>query len=424
MTRNVLILTSDAASAVSLSESLSAGGYESVHIDDVDAVVDYLGDHDPGLCLSDVDGAERLLCEHRLGLPPLVVVDSEPDLETAVSLVRRGARDYIGSDHNDLLAKTDSHYCEASAGAAIFASPASKRCAELARRVARTDVSVLVTGESGTGKEVIARLIHEHSDRSRGPFIAINCAAIPENMLEAMLFGHVKGAFTGAVQSQPGKFELAHGGTLLLDEVSEMPLALQAKLLRVLQEREVERLGGRAPIAVDVRVIATTNVDVKKAISDGTFREDLYYRLSVFPLSLHPLRERSEDVALLAEHFVNKHGARLGRQNVCLGVCAVKALKSYRWPGNVRELENVIQRVLVLTGGAEIRAEDLDLPIVVEERDDSLRDQREEAEAAVIIEALRANNNRRKATAEQLGISERTLRYKMKRLKEIGVMEY
>lgn len=423
MNRSVLVFTEDTQRASDLSAQLDAGGFKSVHLTDAQAAEAYLNDHSAGLCLSDVRSAHGLLNQSQVQLPPLMVVDEAADLDTAVAVVRGGAVDYVAAGNDELLTKTENHYRERGVGSGIFAAPASKRCAELARRVAGTDVSVLVTGESGTGKEVIARLIHDSSSRSAGPFIAINCAAIPENMLEAMLFGHVKGAFTGAVHSQPGKFELANGGTLLLDEISEMPLALQAKLLRVLQEREVERLGAREPVAVDVRVIATTNVNVKQAISAGTFREDLYYRLSVFPLSLQPLRKRHEDIDLLASHFVNKHAPKIGCADAKINAQALEKLHDYGWPGNVRELENVIQRALVLCCDAQIRAADLDLPIVVAERDDNLRDRSREAETEVILSALEANQQNRQATAQQLGISERTLRYKLKRMKDSGLLE-
>lgn len=423
MNRSVLVFTQDARQAERLSAQLIAGGFDSVHLSGADAAQEYLSERSAGLCLSDVGSAHRLLNQTQVQLPPLMVVDEADDLAGVVSVVRNGAVDYLCAGNDELLAKTDRYYRERSLSSGIFAAPASKRCAELARRVAGTDVSVLVNGESGTGKEVIARLIHDSSNRSDGPFIAINCAAIPENMLEAMLFGHVKGAFTGAVQSQPGKFELANGGTLLLDEISEMPLSLQAKLLRVLQEREVERLGAREPVSVDVRVIATTNVDVKQAIAAGTFREDLYYRLSVFPLSLQPLRERQEDIDQLASHFVNKHASKLGCAGATISAAALQTLHDYTWPGNVRELENVIQRALVLCCNGEIQLTDLDLPIVVGERDSSLRDHSREAESQVIVSALEANQQNRKATAQQLGISERTLRYKLKRLKDSGVLE-
>src|ERR1700760_382777 len=232
-------------------------------------------------------------------------------------------------------------------------APNSIRLIELARRVAASDCTVLIVGESGTGKEVLARFIHRCSPRSRQPFIAVNCAAIPENMLEAMLFGYERGAFTGAHAAHPGKFEQAQGGTLLLDEITEMPLGLQAKLLRVLQEREVERLGGRTPISLDVRVLATTNRRLREEVSAGRFREDLYYRLNVFPLAISPLRARREDVLPLAMQLLSGR-CRPGAQIPALSAEAAQLLLTYPWPGNVRELDNLLQRALILVNGPVI----------------------------------------------------------------------
>jgi len=305
----------------------------------------------------------------------------------------------------------------------IAVSPAAQRCFDLAQRVARTDVSVLIGGESGTGKEVVARFIHDNSARAAGPFVAINCAAIPEHMLEAILFGHEKGAFTGAHQMREGKFELARGGTLLLDEISEMPVALQAKLLRVLQEREVERVGGKRPIAVDVRVIATTNRDLKASIADGRFREDLFYRLSVFPLELDALRARRQDIRPLAEHFLAKHGRADMRPT--LSGAALEALEAHDWPGNVRELENVIQRALVLWNGAAIEPSDLGLAATpqraVDVRALPLDERMLHTEVEIVCEALKHHAGRREATARALGISVRTLRHKLKRWRDMGI---
>jgi len=305
----------------------------------------------------------------------------------------------------------------------IAESNAARRCFDLARRVARTDVSVLIAGESGTGKEVVARFIHDNSARAAGPFVAINCAAIPEHMLEAILFGHEKGAFTGAHQMREGKFELARGGTLLLDEISEMPVALQAKLLRVLQEREVERVGGKRPIAVDVRVVATTNRDLKASIADGRFREDLYYRLSVFPLELDALRARRQDIRPLAEHFLQKHAR--GGVRATLSDAAADALAAYEWPGNVRELENVVQRALVLWNGVAIEPIDLGLPAasarVVDIRALPLDERMLHTEVEIVSEALKHHAGRREATARALGISVRTLRHKLKRWRDMGI---
>src|SRR6186713_2781715 len=229
----------------------------------------------------------------------------------------------------------------------VALAPVSIRLMELARRVSQSDCTVLIVGESGTGKEVLARFIHRCSPRSRQSFVAVNCAAIPENMLEAILFGYERGAFTGAHAAHPGKFEQAQGGTLLLDEVTEMPLGLQAKLLRVLQEREVERLGGRTPVALDVRVLATTNRNLRGEVAAGRFREDLYYRLNVFPLTTAPLRERRDDVLPLAMHMLNAR-CRPGERIPALSAEAAHVLLTHTWPGNVRELDNVMQRALIL----------------------------------------------------------------------------
>src|ERR1700754_847796 len=236
---------------------------------------------------------------------------------------------------------------------------------ELARSVATSDCTVLIVGESGTGKEVLARFIHRCSPRSRQPFIAVNCAAIPENMLEAMLFGYERGAFTGAHAAHPGKFEQAQGGTLLLDEITEMPLGLQAKLLRVLQEREVERLGGRTPIPLDVRVLATTNRRLREEVSAGRFREDLYYRLNVFPLAISPLRARREDVLPLAMQLLRAR-CRPGEQIPALGADAAHLLLTYPWPGNVRELDNLLQRALILVNGPVIHKEHIQFELANE----------------------------------------------------------
>jgi two-component system response regulator FlrC len=316
----------------------------------------------------------------------------------------------------------------------------SIRLIELARRVAASDCTVLIVGESGTGKEVLARFIHRCSPRSRQPFIAVNCAAIPENMLEAMLFGYERGAFTGAHAAHPGKFEQAQGGTLLLDEITEMPLALQAKLLRVLQEREVERLGGRTPISLDVRVLATTNRRLREEVAAGRFREDLYYRLNVFPLAISPLRARRDDVLPLAMQLLSAR-CRPGEQIPALGADAAHLLLTYPWPGNVRELDNLLQRALILVNGSVIHKEHIQFelaneaghasepapivaikPVAVEvASSNSLARSLDETERDLILDALRSGQGNRREAAERLGISPRTLRYKLARLREAGV---
>lgn len=305
----------------------------------------------------------------------------------------------------------------------------SRRMLELAQRVARSDCTVLIVGASGTGKEVLARYIHRHSARAAGPFVALNCAALPESMLEAILFGYERGAFTGAHAAHAGKFEQAQGGTLLLDEVTEMPLALQAKLLRVLQEREVERLGGRGLLALNVRVLATTNRRLREEVAAGRFREDLYYRLNVFPLPLPPLRARREDVLPLAMQLLGAH-CRPGAPIPALSAEAAHLLLTYLWPGNVRELDNLLQRALILLSGPVIRPEHIQFEPLADgvaacggeavPAAGSLAGSLDEREREMILAAVRGGKSR-SAAAQSLGISARTLRYKLARLREAGV---
>src|SRR5690606_12248406 len=291
------------------------------------------------------------------------------------------AIDYLAKPFSpEVLLSTVSRYVAPEAVANIepvVAAPASKQLLALCARVARTDASVMISGPSGSGKEVLARYIHQLSARNSGPFVAINCAAIPENMLESTLFGYEKGAFTGAVNACPGKFEQAQQGTLLLDEITEMDLNLQAKLLRVLQEREVERLGGRKTIKLDVRILATSNRNLKQAVAQGEFREDLFYRLNVFPLVWPALCERPEDIVPLAQHLLQRHCHHNGRSQVILTPAAAQRLQRYSWPGNVRELDNVMQRALIIAAGDEIDVDDIML-----EQADMLPPAREPALAA------------------------------------------
>jgi len=301
----------------------------------------------------------------------------------------------------------------------------------LATRVASTDCTVLINGESGTGKEILARYIHDRSPRARAPFVAINCAAIPENMLEAMLFGYERGAFTGALNSHAGKFEQAQGGTLLLDEITEMPLSLQAKLLRVLQEREVERLGARAMMSLDVRVVATTNRDLRAQVQAGAFREDLFYRLCVFPMTIPALRERRDDVLPLAMRLLELRSPR-GARIPALSADAAQLLLGYDWPGNIRELDNLLQRAMILTSGALIEAAHIHFETlreaqpprrsaaVVDLNGRPLRTSLRAAESHILLGALRAGASRREVAAK-LGISPRTLRYKLAQLRSAGI---
>jgi two-component system, response regulator FlrC len=310
----------------------------------------------------------------------------------------------------------------------VASSASSRSLLALARRVAVNECTVLIIGDSGTGKEVLARFIHRNSPRAPQPFVAVNCAAIPENMLEAILFGYERGAFTGAHVSHAGKFEQAQGGTLLLDEVTEMPLGLQAKLLRVLQEREVERLGGRTPLPLDVRVLATTNRRLREEVAAGRFREDLYYRLNVFPLAIAPLRARRDDVLPLAMQLLNAR-CRPGTPIPALSAEAAHLLLTYQWPGNVRELDNLLQRALILVSGPVIHPEHIQFELAndgphLEQQASgaaSLAASLGARERDLILDALRAGNGNRREAAESLGISARTLRYKLARLREAGV---
>jgi len=292
---------------------------------------------------------------------------------------------------------------------------------ELARRVADSNATVMISGESGTGKEVFARFIHRCSPRAQQPFVAINCAAIPESMLEALLFGFDKGAFTGACTARTGKFEQANGGTLLLDEISEMDLNLQAKLLRVIQEREVERLGSNRPLALDLRLLATTNRNLRQEVEAGRFREDLYYRLNVFPLHLPPLRERSDDILPLARKFL----ADLRPQHTPqLDAGACRLLRSHAWRGNVRELENVMQRALILSAGPVITGAHLvfetPAPACTTDHAEIPEGDLKAQEKAIIIGAITSHHSR-KLAAEKLGISPRTLRYKLAQFRKAGM---
>jgi two-component system response regulator FlrC len=314
----------------------------------------------------------------------------------------------------------------------VAVAESSQQLIQLAARVASTDCTVLIEAESGTGKEVLARFIHRHSQRAAHPFVAVNCAAIPESMLEALLFGYERGAFTGAHAGHAGKFEQAQGGTLLLDEISEMPLGLQSKLLRVLQEREVERLGGRDSVSLDVRVIATTNRRLREEVVAGRFREDLYFRLNVFPLTIQPLRERRDDILPLATQRLVANTPP-GQPIPALSADAAHLLLTYRWPGNVREVDNVLQRALILVNGAVIEAEHLHFESP--QRDaiavgytgygsgdgSALAESLEHREQELILTALNESGVTRKRVAERLGISPRTLRYKLARMRRAGI---
>ncbi|MEM7252304.1 MAG: sigma-54 dependent transcriptional regulator [Pseudomonadota bacterium] len=367
---------------------------------------------------------------------PVLVMTAFASVQQAVEAMRDGAVDYLVKpfEAEVLVTKASQFVAQGPEDAhqPISADPVSEKIFALATRVAERDVSVLLGGESGVGKEVIARHIHRASKRAMGPFVAVNCAAIPENMLEAMLFGYEKGAFTGAHKACAGKFEQADGGTLLLDEISEMALALQAKLLRVLQEREVERLGGQKMIPLDLRIVATSNRDIRTEVAAGRFREDLFYRLNVFPIVVPPLRRRRRDIGPLALHLLRRHAALEGRAAPYLTPAAEQVLLAHDWPGNVRELDNVMQRALVLGLDDQIDADHIhldmhavggDFEALTDETDDedSLEGQLRRREYDHILDVMREHAGNRKAVADALGVSPRTLRYKLARMRESGI---
>jgi Nif-specific regulatory protein len=284
---------------------------------------------------------------------------------------------------------------------------------EMIGQVAQSDATVLIRGESGTGKELIAQALHYGSRRSEGPFVRVNCAALPEGLVESELFGHERGAFTGAIQQRPGRFERAGGGTIFLDEIGDLPPSVQVRLLRVLQEREFERVGGHTMLKADVRVVAATNRDLEHDIESGRFRADLYYRLNVFPIHVPPLRDRRTDIILLADHFIEKYNARHGRSIVRLSTPAIDLLMAYHWPGNVRELENAIERAVLLADGDVLHARllppSLQMARIDDKRSGPLRAQLDALEKELIIDALKVNKGNRAAAARQLGITERII---------------
>jgi two-component system, response regulator FlrC len=436
----VLIVEDDLSLREALCDTLEMAGFETLAAGDGSEALAIMAKEDVGMVVADVQMApmdgHTLLRRVKTGHVdvPVVMMTAYGTIQKAVDAMRDGAADYLVKPFEaSVLVEVVSRVLpeEVDDGELIAADARTQEIAALAVRVAASEATVMITGPSGSGKEVFARHIHRHSTRAQGPFVAINCAAIPEHMLEAMLFGYEKGAFTGAHEGRPGKFEQAHGGTLLLDEISEMELGLQSKLLRVLQEREVERLGGRKPVALDVRVLATSNRNLREEVAAGRFREDLFYRLNVFPLHLSPLAERPGDILPLARRLIGRHASG----GVSLAPEAEQRLLGHDWPGNVRELDNVIQRAVILRSGDEIQARDIHFEVigvgsmtreagagvVGEASDTALGADLRRRESELIIETLRAVNGNRKLVAERLGISPRTLRYKLARLREAGI---
>jgi two-component system NtrC family response regulator len=443
----ILVVEDEAAQRDLIADALGRAGHDVRRAGSVDGALEAIDDAAPDLVVCDWrmpgrSGGDLLDDVRSRGLDcGFVVMTAYGSIEHAVEAVRRGADDYLSKpfERDALLLAVDralrTRRLEAENrrlrevprderrfGDLIGGAPAMQAMYRRVEKVAATDATVLVVGESGTGKELVARTLHRLGRRAGGPFVAVNCAAIPETLIESELFGHERGAFTGAHRRREGRFEEAGGGTLFLDEIASMPLPLQATLLRVLQERRVTRLGGSGEVDVDVRVVAASNLDLPSLVREGGFREDLYYRLNVVPLELPPLRERREDVALLAEHFLADACARHGLEVRGFDAATLRALMEYSWPGNVRELANVVERLVLLAEDGATRADDL--PAEVRGGDtaegcpfrlpadglvwDSM-------EQGLLAQALRASNGNRAAAARLLGLGYKAFLYRLEK---------
>jgi two-component system nitrogen regulation response regulator GlnG len=473
--RKVLIVDDEPSVRFVLARTCDRISVPRVEADSAEAARDQLRRHGTGrdgigLVLLDVrlpgDDGLKLLGEltGRPDSPFVVMMTAESTMSTAVEAMKRGAADYVGKPFDlprveriitdlaggpsDLNGDTEPGDDDRQEDARRFKEVAlpdtligrSTAMVEVFKeigRVSKTEMTVLLMGESGTGKELVARAIHSNSSRARGPFITVNVAAIPKDLIESELYGHEKGSFTGAVERRPGKFELASGGTLFLDEIGEMPIELQAKLLRVLQEREMDRVGGNRPLPVDVRIVAATNADLSRSVEEGRFRRDLYYRLAVVPIRLPPLREREGDVVLLARHYVARYGMQLKGKAVTLSREAEPLLATHPWPGNVRELQNVLQRALLKLNGHRVAASDLAglLPTVAanerglgavvetvldapEPEQGRYRAAIEALEGPLLSAALARTNGNQLRAAELLGMNRNTLR---ERIRALGI---
>lgn len=437
----ILIAEDDRTFRGLLADILEGAGHEVTQVADGAAGLYALKAGRYDLVLSDLKmpvmgGMELFRASRACPLPPpFVLLTAFGTIEEAVSAIKEGVSDFLTKPLKDpaTLRNLVARLLEDAAPpdsddidlpglpplAVLFAGAAMGEVRRLAGEVAGTEATVLIGGESGTGKELLARYIHLVSQRKTGPFVAVNCAAIPENLLESELFGHERGAFTGAAAARQGKFEMAAGGTIMLDEIGEMPLAMQAKLLRVLQERSFQRVGGNRELRADVRIVAATNRDLGREAAAGRFREDLFYRLNVFPVTLPPLRDRRDALDVLAPFFVRRSARSMGKKLSGIAAPAMKALRSYGWPGNIRELQNGLERAVILARGEVTPAE---LPEQIRSAADGAAREEggmlKEAERDAIAAALKATAGNRRLAAVRLGISLRTLQY---RLKEYGL---
>ncbi|MCP3851051.1 MAG: sigma-54-dependent Fis family transcriptional regulator [Gammaproteobacteria bacterium] len=449
----ILVVEDDEDLREALVDTLEMGGYNVLEADNGRSALDKLSQErseEIDIVISDVqmpkmDGHQLLKQIKRHYDIPVLLMTAYGTISKAIEAMKDGAVDYLVKPFEaEVLVSVVSRYAGKSVEdhQMIAESSSMQEISQLSKRVAASDATVMIGGSSGTGKEVLARYIHNNSARAEHPFVAINCAAIPENMLEATLFGYEKGAFTGAYKASAGKFEQAQGGTLLLDEISEMDLGLQAKLLRVLQEKEVERLGGQELISLDVRVLATSNRNMHQQVKDNKFREDLFYRLNVFPMALPDLKDRKEDIVPLAKHIINKMAKQGGVEIPQLSPEAERKLVNHNWPGNIREMDNVIQRAFILHIDHVITPQDMPIemntemltvenkavePVSVQavpvnnKANSNLNDELRGREFDKILEILSITMGNRKMAAEQLGISQRTLRYKLAKMREDGI---
>jgi two-component system NtrC family response regulator len=448
---SILIVDDEKNYLVVLKELLSEENYEVITAENALQALEIFKESDLDLVLTDmrmpkIDGIELLESIRSINNEvPVIIMTAYATVEKAVKAMKKGAFDYVTKpfqneelkitvrkaidlyklkrENLNLRHEVSRKY---QFGNIIGNSPAMLNIYDMIEKVAATKATVLITGETGTGKELVAKAVHYNSPRKNNAFVSVNCAAIPETLLESELFGHEKGSFTGAIAMRKGRFELADGGTIFLDEIAEMPTALQAKLLRALQEMEFERVGGTKTLKIDVRVIAASNKDLKKEIEAGTLREDLYYRLNVMHLRLPPLRERPDDIPLLAAHFLQKYSQELGKGGLEISPAVMRGLYTRSWPGNVRELEHVIERAVILASGREVtpadiasesqEAENIDLdidrfiPMQVK-----LNEALEEVEAKMIKRALSRAGNVQAHAAAMLGITKSLLQYKMKK---------
>lgn len=418
--QQILIVDDDPQMRLALMEAVKRLGYKAVLSNNGKDALEKLQALDFSMIITDMKmpamtGLELLKEIRRISSKiPVLVITAFGTIENAVDTMKEGAVDYLAKPFSfDTIKKALDSIIrkEHQRRQIITQNPEMQNILRLAENLAINDITVLIYGESGTGKELLARYIHSLSKRSERQFVAVNCAAIPDNLLESELFGYEKGAFTGAIDKKPGKFEIASGGTILLDEIAEMPMILQSKLLRVLQEKEVDKVGSKKPIPVDVRVIATTNKDLQKQCAEGRFREDLYYRLNVFPLKLLPLRERLEDIPVLAKQFVEIFSDAFSKDVSGFTGEAMEFLKTHQWKGNVRELENLIQRAVFMCKEKTIKINDFLFEDTMVKR--GLNGKLKEMEKELIIRTLNDVRGNKTKAARILGVSVRTIRNKL-----------